>query len=214
MNRLMRCAVVVMLTLGVCGCRTVYYSMWEKLGKHKRDLLRDNIEDAQKEQQEAGEKFQDAFTRMKELADFDGGNLEKLYGRLSGDFERCNSAAESVRSRVTDVRTVADDLFREWESEIEEISSGELRRKSRSKLDTTRVRFEGLHRAMTAASGRMDPVLTQFRDQVLFLKHNLNAQAVGSLKGELRGIEHDVSELLREMDKSIIEARRFIRSME
>jgi len=57
-------------------------------------------------------------------------------------------------------------------------------------------------------------VLTTFRDYVLYLKHNLNAQAIASLEGELGGIESDVSSLIRDMEASISEARSFIQSMQ
>ena len=60
----------------------------------------------------------------------------------------------------------------------------------------------------------MDPVLGTFRDYVLYLKHNLNAQAIASLQGELSGVEADVSTLIEEMEASIDEARAFVASME
>ena len=60
----------------------------------------------------------------------------------------------------------------------------------------------------------MDPVLTSFRDHVLYLKHNLNAQAIASLQGDLGGIESDVGRLIAEMEKSIAEAQSFIKTME
>jgi hypothetical protein len=53
-------------------------------------------------------------------------------------------------------------------------------------------------------------VLAAFRDQVLFLKHNLNAQAVASLSAELDSIEIGVARLINEMNVSIAEADRFI----
>jgi len=43
----------------------------------------------------------------------------------------------------------------------------------------------------------MDPVLEAFEDQVLFLKHNLNAQAIGALENELGQIRQDVDSLSR-----------------
>ena len=36
---------------------------------------------------------------------------------------------------------------------------------------------------MRLAESRIEPVLKSFRDQVLFLKHNLNAKAIASLRG-------------------------------
>jgi hypothetical protein len=67
---------------------------------------------------------------------------------------------------------------------------------------------------MKRAERKIDPVLNAFRDQVLYLKHNLNAQAIASLQSELVSIESDVARLIQEMDASIREANSFIASMQ
>jgi hypothetical protein len=59
----------------------------------------------------------------------------------------------------------------------------------------------------------MTPVLSAFKDQVLFLKHNLNARAVASLSDTVKGIEGDVGRLIAEMNASIAEANQFIEQM-
>ena len=59
----------------------------------------------------------------------------------------------------------------------------------------------------------MDPVLTLFRDHVLYLKHNLNAQAVASLKGEAANIQNEISNLITQMNASIAKADEFIKTM-
>ncbi|HKQ39958.1 MAG TPA: DUF2959 family protein, partial [Verrucomicrobiae bacterium] len=82
-----------------------------------------------------------------------------------------------------------------------------------SKLTETKGKYETLHQAMLRAERSMQPVLTQFRDQVLYLKHNLNAQAIGALKGEVTNIEGDVSALLKEMNRAIAEADAFIKTL-
>jgi hypothetical protein len=68
-------------------------------------------------------------------------------------------------------------------------------------------------RTMRAAAARMDPILGKFRDQVLFLKHNLNAQAIAGLTSTASNLQGDVSRLIEDMEKSIREADEFIRSM-
>jgi hypothetical protein len=50
----------------------------------------------------------------------------------------------------------------------------------------------------------------QIRDQVLFLKHNLNAKDIVSLRGELVQVESDTDKLIKELEASIAEADRFI----
>lgn len=59
----------------------------------------------------------------------------------------------------------------------------------------------------------MDPVLVALKDNVLYLKHNLNAKAIGALQGELGSIESDVARLIAEMNSAIVESNAFIQSL-
>ncbi|MEP6664004.1 MAG: DUF2959 family protein, partial [Verrucomicrobiota bacterium] len=156
----------------------------------------------------------DALTRLKELYGFHGGELEKIYDSLKSDYDRSNAKVESVRKRVKDVENVANDLFDEWEKELKEISSATLRDKSRDQLRETRRRYEDLHDALKRAEKSMAPILTQFHDQVLFLKHNLNAQTLSSLQSEASSIQEDIKKLLDEMDHSIRKADDFINHLQ
>ena len=204
---------VPFLVILLAGCESAYYGAWEKLGVEKRDLLVDRVEDAMDAQEDAKEEFKDALEQFEAVVGVPDSELKSVYGRLSDAFEDAEDRAGRVSSRIDSVEDVAEDLFDEWESEIEQISSANLRRQSASQLRSSRQSYAGLIRAMRRAESRMDPVLTSFRDHVLFLKHNLNAQAISSLRGELGGIESDVSRLIREMEQSIAEAQRFIDSM-
>jgi septal ring factor EnvC (AmiA/AmiB activator) len=80
-------------------------------------------------------------------------------------------------------------------------------------LSDTRSEYSKMIRAMQRAEQSMGPVLILFNDQVLFLRHNLNARAIGSLQNELTNIEQATNELIREMEQSINEANRFIDNM-
>jgi hypothetical protein len=195
------------------GCRSTYYAAWEKFGVHKRDLLKRKVEAARDDQKAAGEQFKDALTRLKEMYGFQGGDLEKTYNNLQRDYERCAGRAEDVHKRIRDVETVAEDLFAEWEKEIREIGSETLRADSRTKLRETRSRYGELHSALKRAENSMDPVLSRFRDQVLYLKHNLNAAAIASLKGESTSIQAEIARLLEEMNGAIAQADKFISSL-
>jgi hypothetical protein len=46
------------------------------------------------------------------------------------------------------------------------------------------------------------------------LKHNLNAQAIGALRAEVRDIELDVQTLIADMNKSIHEADEFLKTLQ
>jgi hypothetical protein len=197
----------------ITGCQSAYYSAWEKVGVYKRDLLKKKVAAARDDQKAAGEQFKDALARLKELYGFAGGNLEKTYNSLQHDYDRSVEKAETVHKRVKDVETVAEDLFTEWAKEIKEISSDKLSQSSREKLRDTRRRYEDLHIALKRAEKSMDPVLVRFHDQVLYLKHNLNAAAITSLKGETTDIQSEISKLLEEMKSAIAQADQFINAL-
>ncbi len=205
---------VLLALLCLTGCRSTYYATWEKFGKHKRDLLKDNVQKARDDQQEAAEQFKDALTRLKELYGFKGGDLEKIYNRLNSDYERSRDLAETVRERIRKVEQVSADLFKEWDQEIGSIQSPTLRASSREKLAETRAKYQSLHAAMKRAERSMEPVLSQFKDQVLYLKHNLNAQAIGALKGEVTDIEQEIGKLIKEMNTAIAEADSFVKTLQ
>ena len=202
------------LSLGGCNaCREKYFGTLEKVGLERRDLLVRRVDNAREAQEEAQEQFADALEELQALVGHDGGELEKVYGRLSGEFERSEARAEEVRDRIRKVENVARSLFSEWREELGQYSNSELRRSSERELAKTETRYEELIAAMQRAATTMDPVLDRFRDQVLFLKHNLNAQALGSLAGTLGELESEIEVLIREMQTSIREADAFIEEM-
>jgi hypothetical protein len=194
----------------LASCSTAYYRALETVGVEKRDILVDRVEDARDSQSDAKEQFTSALDRYRSVVKVDGGELEQIYDRLAGELERSEARAQAVEERVTAVESVAEDLFDEWESEIGQYADPELRRQSQRLLTDTRADYRRLIAAMRRADAAMDPVLTLFRDQVLFLRHNLNARAIGSLETELADLERATASLIREMERSIEEASRFI----
>lgn len=210
----LRAATAVVL-VALCGaCSGVYYDAMERVGKHKRHILRDRVEAGREEQQEAQQQFQTAYERFVEATGYDGGDLEALYDRLNREYERSADKAEAVRERIGSIEQVAEDLFEEWQEEIGLIQSADLRRRSERRLRETQSRYADLIAAMRRAESKMEPVLVAYRDQVLFLKHNLNARAIASLGGSVVEIEDDVAALLAEINRSIQESERFIATLD
>lgn len=213
-RRALAAAALASAALAAVACHSLYYAAMESVGREKRDILTSRIEKGREAQEEAQEQFQTTLDRFRALTGFEGGDLEDAYRDLSADYDRCESRAHEVSQRIDSIDEVARDLFSEWEGEIGEISSPDLRSRSRARLAETRSQYALMLAAMRRAESRMQPVLTAFRDQVLFLKHNLNARAVGSLRGSVVGIESDVDALVRDMQASIAEADRFLHTAE
>lgn len=206
-------SIPIALALSLAGCSSAYYGAMEKFGIAKREILADRVDATRKAQQEAKEQFADALQRFLAVTKADGGDLQRKYEDLNTQFKRSESQAKEVRERIAAVEDVGEALFREWKQELAQYTSAALRSDSQRQLDTTRRRYDALVGLMRRAAERMDPVLATFRDQVLYLKHNLNARAVSSLGSTHRALEADISRLISDMENSIREAEVFIRDL-
>lgn len=197
---------------GLSACRSTYYALWEQVGREKRHLLRDEVENVRDDQAKASEEFKDALTRVRELTGFSGGELEEVYDRLKADSDDCRRRAGVIDERIANIERIAADLFAEWEGEIDQITRPEFQSRSRQQLSETRTRYQRLQRSLAQARGRMDPVLTRLNDYVLYLKHNLNARAVGALGQEMGRIESDVAALVQDIERAVQEADTFLQN--
>lgn len=207
---------VLAVSMAAClsACQSAYYAAAEQVGYHKREILVDRVEDARDAQADAEEEFQSAQEHLMSLIEFDGGELQRVYEDLADQYDDALDAAENVTDRIDAIEDVADALFDEWESELEEYQNQRLRRDSERKLKETRRRYDQLIVVMRRSEERMDPVLSALKDNVLYLKHNLNAQAVAALKAEFGQIDRDIDILIAEMRKAIASSNEFIESLQ
>ncbi|MBC8271426.1 MAG: DUF2959 domain-containing protein [Gammaproteobacteria bacterium] len=203
---------IVLLTavISLTACETVVYDALEKVGYHKRDILIDRIDAAQASQTEGQEQFKSALEQFKSVINFDGGDLEVTYDLLNDEYEASVDAADEIHDRINSVENVADALFDEWQEELEQYSNASLRRDSERQLKDTRRRYSKVLGAMRRAENAIDPVLASLKDNTLYLKHNLNARAIASLKNELGTVDNDVNALLTAMQQAINESNAFI----
>ncbi len=102
------------------------------------------------------------------------------------------------------------DLFDEWEQELKEYQNKELRRSRAEKLKVTQKRYKEMLASMHRAETTMAAVLKIFRDNVLFLKPNLKAQAIGPLQFEFADLKGEIDILVREMNAAILSSNAFI----
>jgi hypothetical protein len=204
-------AITLLVGGGCATTRKAYYNAWEKFGYAKRERLVDNVKAARQEQVQAKQQFASALDQFKSVVNFSGGNLEAMYNKLDKQYQNCESQAGDVKSKIASVKNVAQALFGEWEGEVGEMKDDpSLQRQSRDLLQRTRDSYGDMIARMDAAAATMDPVLTKFHNRVLFIKHNLNAQAIASLKGTELELGGDIDRLIKEMEASIAEADAFV----
>ncbi|MCW5769754.1 MAG: DUF2959 domain-containing protein [Phycisphaeraceae bacterium] len=205
-------ALAVLATL--VGCSSTQIAVKESLGYAKREQLVDRVEDARDGQEAAKQQFESALAEFLSVTGVETGELEKKYSAVKKQYDRCEDRAKAVNARIKDVERVATALFKEWNAELDQYSSSEMRATSKRQLDDTKIKYDALLSTMKQAAAKMDPVLAAFKDQTLFLKHNLNARAIASLQQTSGQIQSDVQTLVAEMEQAINEANAFIQEMQ
>ena len=205
---------IIALCCVTAGCESLQNMAMEKmLGYEKRELLTRAVESVLKEQKKTQVEFKDALTQFKELYAFDGGDLEHNYDQFKNSYEDARLQAEALRKRIANMENIARSMFGEWAKEIKQYKNNDLAQKSREQLKTTKAKYHQLSKSVKASEASMRPVLAQLNDNVLYLKHNLNAAAIGSLKEEAGTIQYQIEELIKRMNVTISEADAFIKSM-
>ena len=212
MRRVVSLSLIVFALL-LSGCHSTYYKAMSTLGKEKRDILVSRIKDAKKDQDQTKQKLQTTMESFQALTGFKGGSLEKSYKRLNSDYESAASQAGKLHDKIQSIDQVSNDLFKEWQGEINAMDNGKLKSQDSVMLRNAKVRQATYMRAMHQTEDQIAPVLKTFHDQVLFLKHNLNARAIGSLKNTSAGLQSDVAGLVQSIDASSQEADKLISSL-
>jgi hypothetical protein len=209
----LRSLLLLLIMLGFADCHRVYYGTMEKLGKHKREIMVDRVKDARDTQNKARAQFLTAMDQFKSVVKFQGGDLEEKYNDLHSTLKKSESAAEDVHKRIGSVEDVSEALFKEWREEMDQYNSDALRRSSQQKYDVTRAKYLELIAAMKRAESKLEPALVPLRDQVLFMKHNLNANAIAGLSDEVVSVQANVDQLVRDIDSAVAQADAFIASL-
>nr|WP_086938372.1 DUF2959 domain-containing protein [Thaumasiovibrio occultus] len=207
-------ALLLLLSTLLLGCSSAYYDAMEKVGIHKRDILVDRVEDANQAQIDAQAEFSDALSALQAFTGYQGGDLEQMYKRINQQYEDSQAAADEVTKRIDAIEDVADALFQEWYNELALYNDASLRRSSEATLKQTEREYQTMIRAMRTAEASMSPILLTLLDNTLYLKHNLNAAAIGSLDREFADLERDISAAIAEMNRAIAESEAFIRRLQ
>ena len=201
--------VLALLILVNPGCASTHNSPDTPL----RERLVLAVQEARDEQKLAKTGFSSALGEFLSVTRIRVPELEERYTSLNSRYLECAASATAVHNRIATLERVAEALFKEWELEIAQYSSNDLRQTSKNLMQTTGKRAAALIESMKSAESKMRSVLASFNDQVLILKHNLNARALEAMKGNADQIEAQTTELIREMEKAIAEANAFVQQL-
>ncbi|MBL1264010.1 DUF2959 domain-containing protein [Methylomicrobium sp. RS1] len=191
--------------------KSVYYNARETIGgDHKRAIVVHQVEQACVSLRETRNEFEDALQRFKMLVNVNDALLEHRYHQLNRKYQFCRTKSEAVSARIRAIEEVSEALFAEWEKELNEYNSRTLKNHSKQQLRLARQNYARLIKSLRTAEAKIHPVLSAFKDQVLYLKHNLNAQAIAALQNEFVVIGIDIAQLIQAMEQTIAEASSFV----
>lgn len=203
----------VVLCLALTSCTQLYYKAQEKIGNEKRDILVDRIKKGREDQEKAKEQYKSTLEAFQAATGFKGGQTEEVYKKLKKEYDDAAERTKKVSDRIQSIEQVSSDMFSEWEKELNGMSNAELRNKSNVLLKATRRRYSELIRKMKVVEAKAKPVLKAFEDQVLYIKHNLNSEAIASLKNNVLKMDSEVQTLVRDIETATKEADAFIASL-
>lgn len=207
-------ALGVLIAPALTSCSALYFAAAEQMGMHVRDILVDRVVTAKEVQVEAQEQFKTTLEVFQEAAGSSPDTeVETIYKQLKSEYDSCEKRANAVEDRVDAVEEASKQLFAEWEDEVGQMSDPSMKAENARMRTQAMADYEDLIGKMREAEAKMDPVLTAFKDRVLFLKGAVNFSAISSLGNTLESIEGDVADLIADMQASIDEADEFIESM-
>ena len=210
---LMRAFSLVLLFLLLTGCKSFYYDALEHTGIHKRDLLMQRIEKVRDAQMAAQKQFETTLLEYRSVVLFQSGDLSKRQTQLEEDYRAAQLRARNVRYHLQGVDSVADDLFSEWKSELKDYRTAELRRAAEADYDRTRQQYATLREQLNETEARLQPLLDLLGDQMLSLRHSLNARTLTQSPDAYTQLEQDMKRLSEEMTRANNQADMFIRRL-
>jgi hypothetical protein len=131
---------------------------------------------------------------------------KKLYNSLQKEMENTEKRRATIGEVAATMSAEADTLFKQWTDSAAAIENADLRKKSEERLAATKASYAEIGTVGQKASDLYGPFMKDLQDQVTFLGHDLNAEAVASLKPEAAKINEAASKLIQSIDDTITTA--------
>ncbi len=136
------------------------------------------------------------------------------YNELVKALERCEEKTKELRKRHEEMDKQAEEYFKRWKNSVKDIKNADLEQRSEGRLETTRRRYREVSESWKGMREDYEPVLAELRDQIVYLGHDLNEDAVLSLKEDAAELEELASALFRSMEGFGSTADEYISGLE
>jgi hypothetical protein len=202
---------IAVSALGSFGCRSsTYYEAMDTVGYEKREMLVDRVEEARDTQIEAKQQLQTALYTLRRFESIPAGELTQLRDDLDGEVDKTEGQLNELQGDIQSVESIAQEVFDDWEAELQKYDSDELRRKSAQELEETKRNYGALISELRSTHEKLATVIAPLKDQVLFIEHAINAGETPPKSDKLDDVRQQISTLIEELEGSIDRTQRFI----
>jgi len=133
----------------------------------------------------------------------DADNRKKIYNNIQKEMENTEKRRGKIVEEAAKMNAEADALFKDWTNSTAAIESPDLRKRSEERLNATKASYAEIGTAAKKAGDIYGPFMKALQDQVTFLGHDLNPDAVASLKPDAAKLNERADQLIKSIDDTI-----------
>ena len=192
-------AVVLPVLAGLTACKG---SSKQMVGLRRVDDLLGRIERVHVECELSRESARIALDTLHAVVAL-GTDAMASYAELVDALEVSEERAEALRAVIKPMDRAAEQVFEQWNSDLNSFTRAEMRKRSRDRMLDTRERYDAIITAAEPAREAYEELNAGLRDCVLFLGHDFNANAVAEIESDVLAL----TQLASELDERLEECR-------
>lgn len=183
-------------------------------GQKELEDLTGQIGKLSKQLEEGKADLQSTLVEHDAIVNNTDGDFVGHYKKYCKGIERVEKDREGVRERVQKVKDAAAPYFTRWKEDNAKITDPGLRARDTSNMETTRARYDEIHKAGEGAKAAYEPLMQTLKDHRQFWSNNLNAASAAEMKGRAVVLDQQAKTLYGLIDKVVETAKKYNESVE
>ena len=200
----------MLLLAGITGCALF---SGKKGGPAQVDDLAGSVERTYVDSELSKERVRAAVHALQAIVEtsYDGDAVAAFAVFLEA-IEASEQQAERLRSSVESMKGAAEPVFKQWNDDLDEFTSAEMRQRSTARLAATRQRYDSIVAAVDPAQAAYDALNKGLRDHALFLSHDLNPASLTAIRDDVRNLANLADDLGKRLDECLLATRAYVSS--
>jgi chromosome segregation ATPase len=182
-------------------------------GHERTDKLIERAEKIVKELKDSRKQVKKTLEAYEKMMKKNGDNRRSAYEKVTEEKKKCEKRAEETRKRIHEMEKQATKFFGEWEKNLKDIESEELRERSRQRKEDYHLRLERASVSGKDVKVELDSFLANLGDHLTYLEYDLNATSAKSLEADWDKLDQQASQLFDKMDEATRVIQECIRSL-